>query len=187
MIRRVCCMCRSEMGSPLEPDVSEVRTSHGICRNCLDEYMAGTDKTMDDFLDSVPAPVFVVDGSGRVVTANTLAQETVSKDLAQIKGRLGGEVFRCHYASLPGGCGETLHCQSCVIRNTVMMTFETGKPCIRVPACQDLDTIEGPRRIRFLISTEKAGDAVLLLIDDAQPDESTVPSKAAPSAPSDAR
>ena len=58
----------------------------------------------------------VVDGDGRIQSANKLGRETVSKDMDHITGYLGGEVFQCHYATLPGGCGQTLHCKSCVIR-----------------------------------------------------------------------
>ena len=169
MILRKCSICQAELGPPLEPEDPEVHTSHGICRDCLDGYLNGAGMSMEEFLDGLPVPIFVVDGEGRVQGANLLGRETVSKDLDQIAGYLGGEVFQCHYATLPGGCGHTLHCKSCVIRNTVMKTHETGVACIRVPACQDLDTFEGPRTIRFLISTEKAGDVVLLFIDDMKP------------------
>ncbi len=133
--------------------------------------MVGSGVLFDEFLDTLQAPVFVVDDSARVVTANALGRETVSKDLEQIKGHLGGEVFGCSYHHLPGGCGETLHCKTCTIRNLVMKTYATGEASIREPACLDLDTIVGPRRICFLISTEKAGNAVFLRIDDAQPEE----------------
>ena len=169
MIKRTCSICQAELGPPLEPEIPEVHTSHGICQDCLEEYLKGEGMPMGDFLDSLPAPIFIVDGEGRVQTANRLGREAVSKDLGQIEGYLGGEVFQCHYATLPGGCGNTLHCKSCVIRNTVMKTHETGEACVRVPACQDLDTFAGPRTIRFLISTEKVGDVVLLFIDDMKP------------------
>jgi hypothetical protein len=91
-----------------------------------------------------------------------------TEDMTVIGGRLAGEVFECTHAHQPGGCGHTLHCQSCMIRSSVTKTFQTGAPCIRVPACQDLDTFEGPRKVRFLITTEKVSGGVLLRIDDLQ-------------------
>lgn len=171
MIRRVCSICGSSLGEPLEADLPEEHTSHGVCSNCLEAYAAGFGQTMGDFLDSLLAPVFVVDSNGSIVTANALARKTVSKEPSQIEGRPGGDVFECQYARQPGGCGYTIHCRSCVIRNTVMETHQTGLPCVRVAACQDLDTFQGPRRIRFFISTEKLGDTVLLFIDDARPED----------------
>lgn len=168
MIRQACYVCGIELGEPLEQNVPGEHISHGVCRKCLDICMAGSGKAMDEFLDSLLVPVIVVDGNVRVVTANALAQELVSKSLEEIGGRLAGEVFECTHSHQPGGCGHTLHCQSCMIRNSVTKTFQTGDPCIRVPACQDLDTFEGPRKVRFLITTEKVGGAVLLRIDDFQ-------------------
>jgi len=168
MIQRICSICHTTLGPPLETEKQEIHYSHGICRECLGEYLEGSGIPMIDFIDSLPVPIFVVDGDGRIQSANKLGRETVSKDMDHITGYLGGEVFQCHYATLPGGCGQTLHCKSCVIRNTVMATHATGEPCIRIPACLDLDTIEGNRRIRFLISTEMIGDAVLLFIENAQ-------------------
>ena len=155
LIRQICRYCKAELGSITEPGESEEQISHGICRNCLDGVMAGMGESLDEFLDSLRAPVFVVDNDGRMVTANNLGQNAVSKDLGQVTGVFGGEVFGCSYSKLPGGCGETLHCQSCAIRTTVMRTFETGEPCIRVPACQDLDTIAGPEESAFLSQLRK--------------------------------
>ncbi len=169
MIIRKCSICNKELGPPIEMGIPEVVTSHGICRTCLNEYIKGSGISLEAFLDKLPAPVFVVNGEGRIQKANSKAKEIVSKDVDEIEGFLGGEVFQCHYSTLPGGCGQTVHCKSCAIRNTVMKTFETGIACIRVPACQDLDTFTGVRTIRFLISTEIADDVVLLFIDDVQP------------------
>ncbi len=170
MIKQVCYVCGVELGEPLEQHIPEVYVSHGICRTCLDRCMAGAGTGMDEFLDSLQAPVVVVDGNVRVVTANALAQKLLSKNPKEMGGQLAGEVFECSHAHEPGGCGHTLHCKSCMIRSSVTKTFQTGAPCIRLPACQDLDTFEGPRKIRFLVTTEKVGGAVLLRIDDLQPD-----------------
>jgi hypothetical protein len=169
MIRQVCYVCGIELGQPLELNVPGEHISHGVCRKCLDICMAGAGKGMQEFLDSLQAPVIVVDDNVRVLTANAIAQKLVSKSMKAIGGRLAGEVFECTHAHQPGGCGHTIHCQSCMIRISVTKTFQTGDPCIRVPACQDLDTFEGPRKVRYLITTEKVSGAVLLRIDDFQP------------------
>ncbi|MCJ7776462.1 MAG: hypothetical protein MUP08_08760, partial [Desulfobulbaceae bacterium] len=65
-----------------------------------------------------------------------------------------------------GGCGNTVHCKSCTIRNTVTDTLQSGKSNIKVPAYPDLHHITGDNRIRFLITTERAAEAVLLRIDE---------------------
>lgn len=173
MARQICGYCNAKLGPAQDLSSTDQRISHGICRNCLEQILAGSGETLDEFLDSLPQPIFIVSEDFRIVTANAPARETVGKDMAQITGHLGGEVFGCSYENIPGGCGESIHCQSCAIRGLVRRTFETGEPSVRVPACQDLDTVAGPRRIRFLISTEHVGNAVLLRIDDAQPEDPT--------------
>jgi hypothetical protein len=168
-MKRICSRCKKELGP--EVDAGEEGVTHGICRECVDRVMAGSGEMFDEFLDSLDAPVFVVDKDRSVLTANALGRDLVSKDMGLIRGRLAGEVFGCPHAHLPEGCGQTVHCQSCTIRNSVMKTFTTGMPCIRVPACLDLDTITGPRQMRFLISTEKVGNvAVFLRIDNVRPE-----------------
>ncbi len=181
MLRQVCLYCNAYLGSVKESGETEeaglsesspdraVRISHGVCPDCFPKLVAGSGQTLADFLDGLAAPVFVVDGAGCIVTANQKALQAVGKDLAAIKGLPGGEVFSCRYARLPEGCGETIHCKTCTIRLTVTHTFDTGTPCINVPAYMDLGDRTGIKTIRFVISTEKGGDMVLLRVDDMQP------------------
>ena len=172
MIRRICFRCKIELGTLADPAKDEERISHGICRRCLEQLMSGKGETLDEYLDTLQVPIFVVNNDARLVTANKHALGLVEKSSNQVTGELGGEVFGCSHATQPGGCGEQVHCQSCTIRNSVEETFKTGTPSVRIPACQDLDTYEGPRKVRFVISTEKYGDVVLLRIDEAQSEPS---------------
>jgi transcriptional regulator with PAS, ATPase and Fis domain len=120
---------------------------------------------MVDFLDSLDAPVVVVDPAGNVISANKNARELLQKELSEIEGYPGGIVFECAFAKLPEGCGKTLHCDGCTIRNTVMDTFRSGKSHLRTPAGLTRGATEENREIQFLISTEKVKDVVLLRID----------------------
>ena len=172
MIKQVCVFCEKHLGT-LEDglDSNSNSISHGVCPNCLPKFMAGTGEDMVDFLDSLPGPVFVINKDGRVVSANTHGPLYLSTEVNAIQGRLGGEVFECKYAKSPGGCGHTICCKTCTIRKTVMQTAETGESHFRVPAYMDLGDICDTRTVKFLISTEKVNDVVLLRIDDAQPEE----------------
>jgi PAS domain-containing protein len=149
------------------------RIERGVCADCFSRLVAGTGESFAAFLESLHLPVYVVDGNGRVVAANAEGCRIVSLNVNDMRGRLGGEVFRCRYADLPGGCGETLHCKTCAIRLSVGHTFETGEPCIRVPAYVDLGDIFNDRTIRFLVSTEKVNNAVLIRVMDLQSDSSS--------------
>ena len=74
--------------------------------------------------------------------------------------------MECAYAKLPEGCGNTKHCVACTIRNNVMATFETGRSLRQVPAFLNRIERYGVHQIRFLISTERVEEVVLLRIDE---------------------
>lgn len=169
MFKQVCLYCNAYLGSIEEPGNNVKCISHGVCPSCFPKLVAGSGEPFADFLDSLPAPVFVVNKDVRIASANTRGQQFVSKDLGEMQDRLGGEVFSCKYSRLPGGCGQTLHCKTCTIRITVTKTFESGKSYNRVPAYMDLGDYTGDKTIRFLISTEKIESVVFLRIDNAQP------------------
>lgn len=168
-MKRVCSYCGTLIGTIEDSSNHPEAISHGICPDCVHQAVAGTGAELGAFLDRLPGPVFVVDAEGRIVAANAGGRELVRPDHEQLAGRLGGEVFECKHAKLPGGCGQTIHCKSCTIRQTVNRTHATGEPCTHVPAYMDLGDLVDSRRVRFLISTEKAGDVVLLRIDEVAP------------------
>ncbi len=134
--------------------------------------LAGSGQPLGDFLDFLQQPVFIVDQDARILAANSAGRKVVGKDETQILGQLGGEVFQCAEALLPGGCGNRLLCRSCVIRNAVMETYRDGQVRERLPAYHELDLICGTREARFLISTEKVEDVVFLKIDEIAVGES---------------
>ena len=100
-----------------------------------------------------------------VTSANKQAQSLLQKELPDIEGFKGGEVFECAYASLPGGCGNTVHCDGCTIRNTVMDTFQTEMCHLNKPAYLIRGIRDKIQEFQYLISTEKVKDVVLLRID----------------------
>ncbi len=166
-MRKVCAWCNKNLGSPnIDMDFEDTPVTHGICGDCARAVLSFKAKQLQSFLDRFQEPVFLVTSEGRIVTANTAGLSALSKKPEEVDGKLGGEAFDCRYADLPGGCGQTVHCKTCTIRNTVMDTLESGKSHLKVAAYPDLHHITGDYRIRFLITTERVGDAVLLRIDD---------------------
>ena len=168
-IKQVCLYCGCYLGSLKTAEGVPELISHGVCSTCFPTFMRGMGQQFTDFLDTLPGPIYVLDGECHVVGANKLGLQLVSKDLVAIEGQLAGEVFECKCAKLPGGCGRTLHCKTCTIRIAVTKTAETGESCLRVPAFIDLADISKDMTVRFLISTEKVNDAVLLRIENTQP------------------
>jgi len=166
---RVCAWCGKEMGRKPGP---ENEITHGACPECVKYFLLSDPApSLPDFLQSLGMPVLLVDGDVRVRAGNPLAASLVGKDLDALEGTYGGQVVECARARLPGGCGKTVHCRACAIRNTVTDTFRTGRSHSRVPALADQLTADGERVVRFHVSTEKVGAAVLLRIDDVAPGE----------------
>ncbi len=72
----------------------------------------------------------------------------------------------CRHTRERGG-GRTRHCKSCAIRQCVTHTLETGEPC-RKKAYADIGVVNGDRRTRFLIETEKVSTFVRLTIHEVR-------------------
>lgn len=161
-MKQICAWCGTQLSQCSSPE--EDRISYGICLLCANAVIIDMPNNLHDFLDQIPVPIVLLDCVGTVQTANNMACAMLNKALPHIEGKFGGDVFECAYALLPGGCGHTYHCSGCVIRKSVMDTHATGKGVNRVPASLKQYTPEAPQEIKFLISTEKFEDYVMLKI-----------------------
>ncbi|MHC4248297.1 MAG: hypothetical protein ACYS9X_04140 [Planctomycetota bacterium] len=165
-MREVCSWCEKDFGETKADETSGEAISPTICVDCLrDIFAQPTGEPLRRFLKRLVAPVLVVSGAGRILTANVPVLDLLGKDLPDIAGLPGGDVFECTYARLPEGCGNTVHCSGCTIRRRVAETFETGKRFTRVPAHLRPADPSAPGRIELTISTEKVEGVVLLRID----------------------
>ena len=164
-MKKMCAWCGTEIG-PVGASKPDDAVTHGICDNCLDNFIFQEGVDLREFLDTLAAPILMVDSERVVRIANKTASALLGKQPDEIEGYRGGEVFECEYARLPEGCGQTVHCAGCAIRRTVMETLATGKSFSRVPATLRRHTPEEPQDVRFLISTEKVADTVLLRVDE---------------------
>lgn len=163
-MKQICAWCGkklSDCDSYTSKDIS-----YGICLPCSNAVIMNVPSDLRDFLDHISVPVLLVSYEGVVKTANQKACTLLGRELPAIGEQRVGDVFECAYSKLSGGCGNTYHCSGCVIRRSVLETHATGNPLIRVPA---LVKQNSPQEIKFLISTEKFSDYVLLKIhgDDA--------------------
>lgn len=161
----VCAWCNNEIVTAFEDACSDTTISHGMCDNCYNKKMWPNRPELVELLDKLDAPVLVIDPSGNVSTANKMAQTLLQKDLSDIVGLQGGVVFECVFAKLPEGCGNTIHCDGCTIRKTVMDTFLTGNSHFKVSAGLIHGTSDNHFELKCIISTEKVNDVVLLRIE----------------------
>ena len=170
-MKRMCAWCGMDMGTLPSEVMSENVITHGICLECVNKVLAEYGTETRTFLNRLAEPVVIVDGTGSVKTANKQAQSLLQKELPDIEGYRGGEVFQCIHAELPEGCGNTVHCSGCTIRRTIMDTYKSGKPHLKTPAYLNRGTPDNYRKVDFLISTEKVGGVVLLRIDNVANNE----------------
>ena len=166
-MKRICAWCQKDIGPSNISDVTvDAPITHGICGDCARKVLSFKATSLRSFLDQFSKPVFLVNFEGRIVTGNRACLDLLKKKPDEIDGELGGDVFGCRYADLPGGCGSTVHCKTCTIRLTVLDTLQSGNSHVEIPAYPDLYHITGEKRVRFLITTEQIGEAVLLRIDE---------------------
>jgi PAS domain-containing protein len=162
-MRFVCSYCRVVMGD--DPGAAVRGTSHGMCRACYDHFAKLWDgMSLSEYLDTVPAPVAVVDGRGRVLGAN--------REHAALAGGAGAEVggaasraFACAWSRRPEGCGATIHCRECTIRQAVRHVQETGEPVVGARAW--LQTGDGLLDLRISVSRDR--EVVKVVVEEASP------------------
>ena len=162
--RAICARCRNPL--PEEFPIGEI--SKGICDECAEQLLHYDAVPLQQLIETLPVPIMAVNDDAVVLTANRTATELLGKELSEIQQQRGGNVMECNYAWLPEGCGRTVHCTGCTIRQTVMSTHEDGISRYRVEAYYDMRSENGPVRMKTFVSTEKVGDVVLLRIDDME-------------------
>ena len=162
---RICVRCKRQL-LPQEEFRTEKIVTQGLCTQCTVRLTKDVPTIIKELLNIIAEPVLVLDRRGIVQTANESGRRLLGKDLVDIEGISGGDVFGCVFASLPEGCGRTEHCKTCAIRNIVMDTLAHGRGYTNVPAFQNIRTPKGHRIMRFYVSTEKIDDHILLRIDD---------------------
>jgi hypothetical protein len=116
-----------------------------MCDECRAHFERQIDGLpLDHYLDGFDTPVMIVDGEGRLVASNERAAAMCGKPQRELFGLLGGEAMECGYARLPGGCGRTVHCETCTIRNAVTATLANRQdlPHARVKLKRENQEIE---------------------------------------------
>jgi PAS domain-containing protein len=167
-MKRTCAKCGKKLATKaLRPD--HTRITGGICSDCLKVIFTDRPRRVREVLDSIGAPVLLLDKGYRIMAANEPARRILDRPLVDIENYLPGEAMECINARLPGGCGQTVHCQACALRNALNKTITTGADLEKVPAYQDVYQKDGSVVRRFLlISTEKLEDFILLRVDEIE-------------------
>lgn len=168
-MRRLCSWCEKDLdGNPAETGEAGRSASpitHGICPDCLREVLAFKGEPMLRFLNRFPGPVYLVNDDYEVVAANRDGAELLGREPEDFEGKILGQAIECEFSYISDGCGKTEHCRTCTIRRALAETIKTGKSNIKIPAYPDLHNMTGENKLKYLISTEKIGEAVMLKIE----------------------
>jgi hypothetical protein len=171
-MKRICAWCRN--GAPTVEEGDDV--THGICKDCVNKLFEN-ETSLQQVIEQLGIPVFVVDSDAAISTFNTQALDVLGIVEEPAHNMLLGKTFDCIYSTLPGGCGKTTHCASCVLRQTIMTTFKTGVPQVMVPATFRQGPASDPAHIDLVITTFKRSDNVVLVkIDRAETRDSKIKS-----------
>jgi PAS domain-containing protein len=166
-MKKTCSLCKKKLKTR-NSHASIGNITHFLCTFCALEITKETPRTVGQILNLINEPIFLIDNNGAVQGANESASEMLNKKLPDIEGQMGGDAFECAYAKQEDGCGKSIHCKTCAIRNIVMETLASGHGFDKVPAFQSIITADGSAIMKFIITTEKVGDQVLLRIDNSR-------------------
>jgi hypothetical protein len=134
------------------------------CEPCFNLLVSSRNQELSDYLESLALPAALLAPNHVVLLANRHFQEMkVGED---VLGLRVGQVLGCMYSPLLGTCGDTVACMLCALRRSVEETQVTGQGLRGVPVAYPHK--EDVRRA-FTITTQKAGDAVLLMLEPPAP------------------
>ena len=112
-----------------------------------------------------PKPTLLMQPDPRlVVTANKSARELFNKELSEIEGKRGGQVFNCIHSFSEKGCGLDQNCEDCWIKGAVLDSFATGTPHDNVRTVLDIKKEDQIIPYAIIVQTESVGDFVLITV-----------------------
>jgi len=165
-MQMVCSYCEKKLG--IKEPKADSSTEYTMCVDCL-EYFDKQWKGMSvaDYLDSLAGPVVVLNEDSKMVSLNKTAEKMLGKSRNELTGLMAGEFLECEEAVASGGCGKSVRCASCVIRQTVKETMEQGVVHENVRAYFYSEEDSLPVLKRLLISTVKKDKQVYLSYKEA--------------------
>ena len=162
-MNKICRQCKARLESIPQKDY--IVTS-GICPDCIESIFGKQNSSITAFINSIDAPILLMQPDPRQVhTANKKACELFEKDLSQIEGHRGGQVFDCVHAFTEMGCGKDENCEDCKIKNSIVDTFTSGKSYDGVSTVLEIKKNNSKKPYVLKVSTEKVGDLALIRID----------------------
>lgn len=161
---RQCAWCGRDPGDAGLQAGRRVRS--GICASCLVEVAAGTRVPVTELVASRAGPAFLLDADHTIGMVNCRALDLLGKPEEEVLGERTGTALECEHAYLAGGCGLTMRCSGCTLRQSISHTHLTGEPRFNIRATVTLARGAGVRDVRMTFSTARISDRILLEIGD---------------------
>jgi hypothetical protein len=137
----------------------ELRILTRACEPCFSALLSSRDGKLAAYLESFENPAALLSKDQTVISSNSHFRSLASN--RKVVGLRLGEILDCMYAPLLGLCGDTVPCLLCKVKRSIEHTWQTGTGLREVP-------FSFPHKVEarktFIITTEKAGGAVLLLM-----------------------
>ncbi len=139
------------------------KLTHGICLDCyVPTSILTSGFSYDEYLETFDVSVMIVNFHHTILAANQQAQAMLGKPLNILLGMRNGDALDCPYAKLPEGCGKTIHCETCTIRNLLLKTMEWRISLHNEPV--SVETKDGKKD--FLLSAIFYDDLIQIIFDD---------------------
>jgi len=123
-------------------------------RKQAEEKLHESEERLSVVFDKVPAVLLLVDQDRRVHLVNEAATRFARRTANEMADLRGGDALRClHSLDDPKGCGYGPFCDICVVRNTVMETFQTSKGFYQREAQLPFDIDGETNELSLLVST----------------------------------
>lgn len=116
-------------------------------------------------LNTILKPTLVLTANGRIYAINNEAQRILATSAENCEGKQFGDVLNCKYASLPKGCGQTMHCPECDVFHLVTLTQDANVSFYWTHAFLHRSTGDD-KPVAMRLSTQPIIDYTLLRIDE---------------------
>jgi signal transduction histidine kinase/DNA-binding response OmpR family regulator len=147
--------------------VNEELTREAAERLKAETALRAQEQELSAIFDNAPFIMLFLDEERKVHRANALARSLGGASVGDALELRSGEALRClHALDVPEGCGFGPDCHACLIRQTVLDTFATGKSHHQIDMSLQRSVNGKVQSLPLLLSTTKvmvAGKAMVLL------------------------
>ena len=168
-MKLVCAWCNIHMGQKHSDIHPEDAITHGICDECMLKLYKKKQIDFIPFLNTISAPVVLIDENNTYIAANDKALVKLGKEHSSFQSKRTGDIFSCQNAHLAGGCGHTKKCGGCQMLNLITETYEGKHSFSHVPVNLIQKDNNSTQEINLKITTENINGMVLMRIDDMKP------------------